>query len=72
MIFCCPSYTARALQILSANAMPSEGKNVQRSAVDKTIYSLTVYDHPHIPEETVDDLKRLRCRRPSLVLGQSV
>jgi hypothetical protein len=36
------------------------------------MYSLTVYDHPHILEETVDDLKRLRCRRPSLVLGQSV
>jgi hypothetical protein len=36
------------------------------------MYSLTVYDHPHILEETVDDLERLRCRRPSLVLGQSV
>jgi hypothetical protein len=36
------------------------------------MYSLTVYDHPHILEETVDDLKRLRCRCPSLVLGQSV
>jgi hypothetical protein len=34
-------------------------------------YSLTVYDHPHILDETVDDLKRLRCRRPSLVLGES-
>ena len=47
-------------------------EKAQPSAVDKTTYSLTVYDHPHILEETVDDLKRLRCRRPSLVLGQSV
>jgi hypothetical protein len=36
------------------------------------MYSLTVYEHPHILEETIDDLKRLRCHRPSLVLGQSV
>ena len=36
------------------------------------MYSLTVYDHPHILEETIDDLKSLRCRRPSLVQGQSV
>ena len=48
------------------------GKNAQQSAVDKTIYSLTFHDHPHILEETVDNLKRLRCRRPGLVLGQSV
>jgi hypothetical protein len=34
--------------------------------------SLTVYDHPHILEEFIDNLKRLRCRRPSLVQGQSV
>jgi hypothetical protein len=36
------------------------------------MYSLTIDDHPHILEETIHDLKRLRCRRPSLVLGQSV
>ena len=36
------------------------------------MYSLTVYDHPHVLEEAVDDLKRLRCRYPSFVLGQSV
>jgi len=36
------------------------------------MYSLTVYDRPHILDETVDDLKRLRCRRPSLVLGETV
>jgi hypothetical protein len=36
------------------------------------MYSLTVHDHPHILDETVDDLKCLCCRRPSLVLGKSV
>jgi len=55
-----------------ADGLPSEGKNAQQSAVDKAMYSLTAYDRPHILEESVDDLKRLRCRRPSLVLGQSI
>src|SRR6266852_8114666 len=36
------------------------------------IYFLTVYNYPHIQEETIDDLKSLRCRHPGLVLGQSV
>jgi len=36
------------------------------------IYYLTVYDHPHILEEAIDDLERLRRRRPSLVLSESV
>jgi hypothetical protein len=36
------------------------------------MYSLTVYDHPHILDETVDDLKRLRCRRSSLVPCETV
>ena len=35
-------------------------------------YSLTVYDHFHILDETVDDLKCLGRRRPSLVLGESI
>jgi hypothetical protein len=33
---------------------------------------LTVYGHPHIPEETVDDLESLSCGSPSLVLGEPV
>jgi hypothetical protein len=36
------------------------------------MYLLAVYDHPHILDETVHDLKCLCCRRPSLVLGESV
>ena len=36
------------------------------------MYSLTIYDRSHILDETVDDLKRLRCCCPSLVLGESV
>ena len=36
------------------------------------MYSLTVYDRPHILEETIDDIKRLRGRHPSLIQGQSV
>jgi hypothetical protein len=36
------------------------------------IYSLTVYDHPHILDKAVDYLEHLRCRCPSLVLGESV
>jgi hypothetical protein len=36
------------------------------------IYSRTVYDHPHIPEKAVDNLESLRCRRPSLIKGESV
>jgi len=36
------------------------------------MHSLTVDDHLHILEETIHDLKRLRYRRPSLVVGQSV
>jgi hypothetical protein len=33
---------------------------------------LTVHCHPHIPEETVDDLESLSCSSPSLVLRESV
>jgi hypothetical protein len=33
---------------------------------------LTVYDHPHILGETVDDFKSLRCGRSSLILGESI
>ena len=36
------------------------------------MYFLTVDDRPHILGETVNDLKRLCRRGPSLVLGQSV
>ena len=36
------------------------------------INSLTVYDHPHILEKAVDNLERLRRRRPSLVLCEPV
>jgi hypothetical protein len=36
------------------------------------MYSLTVYKHPHFLDETVDDLKCLRCRHPSLILGKAV
>jgi hypothetical protein len=33
---------------------------------------LTGHDHPHILDETVDDLESLRCGSPSLVLRESV
>ena len=33
---------------------------------------LTVHDHPHILDETVDDLKSLSCGSPSLILRESV
>ena len=36
------------------------------------MYSLTVYDRPHILDETVDDLEGLRCRHPGLILSESV
>jgi hypothetical protein len=49
-----------------------EGRLLNRQWLTSQIQSPTVYDHPHILNETVDNLKRLRCRRPSLVLGESV
>ena len=36
------------------------------------VYFLTVHYHSHIPEKTADDIERLRCGYPSLVLGKSV
>jgi hypothetical protein len=33
---------------------------------------LTVHDHPHILDETVDNLEGLSCGNPSLVLRESV
>jgi hypothetical protein len=36
------------------------------------IHLLAVYDHLHILDEAIDDLKRLRRRRPSLFLSKSV
>jgi hypothetical protein len=55
--------------------LPSRGNDAQQPAADRPdifIYLLTIYDHPHILNETIDDLKRLRRRRKSLVLGESV
>jgi hypothetical protein len=36
------------------------------------IYSLTIYEQHHALEKAVDNLESLRCRRPGLVLGESV
>jgi hypothetical protein len=36
------------------------------------IYLLTVYDCPHTLEETVNNLERLRGRRPSFFLSKSI
>ncbi len=58
--------------MLSADASPSKEKDAQQPKIDKQMYFLTVYDHPHILEENIDDLKYLRCRRSSLVFGKSV
>jgi hypothetical protein len=33
---------------------------------------LTVHDHPHILDETINDLEGLSCGNPSLVLRESV
>ena len=49
-----------------------EGQMVNGQRFITQINSLTVYDHPHILEKAVDNLERLRCRRPSLVLGEPV
>ena len=35
------------------------------------IYYLTVYEHHHVLEKAVNNLERLRCRHPGLVLGES-
>jgi hypothetical protein len=45
---------------------------LSKQQLTSQLYSLTVHDHPHILDETVNDPKRLRCRRPGLVLGESV
>jgi hypothetical protein len=49
-----------------------EGRMLNNQRMTNQMYSLTVYDDPHILDKTIDNLKRLRCRRPSLVLGKSV
>jgi hypothetical protein len=36
------------------------------------MYLLTVYDYSHTLEQTVNHLERLRCRRPSLFLSESI
>ena len=36
------------------------------------MYMLTVHYHSHILNKAVDDLERLSCGYPSLVLGKSV
>ena len=49
-----------------------EGRILNGQRMTSQMYSLTIYDHSHILEETIDNLKRLSCRRPSFVLGKSV
>ena len=36
------------------------------------MYSLTIHYHSHILYKAVDDLERLRCSYPSLILSESV
>ena len=45
---------------------------LNRQQTTNHLKPLTFYDHSHILNETVDDLKRLSCSRPSFVLGKSV
>jgi len=47
-------------------------KDAQQEEIDKQMYIPTADHRPHILGETVNDLKRLCRRCPSLVLGQSV
>ena len=49
-----------------------EGSMLNNQRMSHQIYLLTVYDHSHIMDETIDNFKRLRCCCPSLVLSESV
>jgi hypothetical protein len=63
----------RASRIPSADALPSGGQGDQQGVGDKLESGcLTIHDHPHILDETVDNLEGLCCSRTSLILGQSI
>ena len=49
-----------------------EGEMFNYRRLISEVSSLTVYDHPHILDKTIDDLKCLSCRYPGLVLGEPV
>ena len=49
-----------------------KGKMLNNQRLSTQMYFLTVNDRPHILGETVNNLKRLHRRRPSLILGQSI
>ena len=56
------------------DAFPSRGKIVQPTADYKPITHrlLTIHDHPHTLDETVNDLKSLGCGSQSLVACELV
>jgi hypothetical protein len=49
-----------------------EERMLKNQQLTSQLHPLTVYDHPHILDETVDDPKRLSCRCPSLFLSETV
>ena len=49
-----------------------EGSVLNRQWMTNQMNSFTFYDNSHILDETIDNLKRLSCSRPSFVLGKSV
>ena len=49
-----------------------EGRVFNSQRVTSTVHWLTFYDHPHILDETVNDLESLSCGSPSLISRESV
>ena len=49
-----------------------ERKAVNRCRATSRMHLLTIHDHAHILDETVNDLKCLTCGSPSLILRESV
>ena len=61
----------RASLTQSIDVLPSKRKNVQYY-VTSLVDFLTVHHNPHILDKAIDNLERLRCGYPSLILCESV
>jgi hypothetical protein len=69
LLHCDPQNTPSASRTQSTIGLPSKGKDTQYRVMS-LVNLLTV--HLHILDKTVDDLQGLRCRYPSLILGEPI
>jgi hypothetical protein len=49
-----------------------QGKMLNSQRAIGRVRLLTIHDHPHILDKSVDDLQSVRCCRPSLLMREAI